>query len=141
MAEDQTTESPLPPGARSDSRIFMLLLLVTVVLYMLSIPLAFGAILTGPAAAIVGIRALWRSMATPKVATFRYAMVAGVLVSAFATFMGLVLIVFREPVENLQECMARAITTSAEDACEREYTADVEQLADDLLARVGLTRP
>ncbi|WP_062131770.1 hypothetical protein [Demequina aestuarii] len=141
MAEDQTAESPLPPGARRDSRIFMVLLLVTVVLNMLSIPLAFGAVLTGPAAALVGIRALWRSMSTPKVAPFRYAMVAGVLVSAFATFMGLVLIVFREPVENRQECMARAITTSAEDACEREYMAEAEQLVDDLLARVGLTRP
>ncbi|MFN3866793.1 MAG: hypothetical protein ACK4MD_08790, partial [Demequina sp.] len=141
VAEDKTSESPLPLGARSDSKIFLLLLAATVVLYMLSIPLAFGVLLTGPAGALVGIRALYRSLSTPRAGSFRFAMVTGVLVSGFATFMGLVLFVAREPVENFQACLTRAITTSAEDACQRQYQEDVEDLADDWLARVGLTRP
>ena len=141
MAEDQTRESRLPPGARRDSGIFMALLAATVLLYMMSIPIAFGVIATGPAAAVFGLRALYRSRSTPQVATFRWAMIAGVLVCGFAAFMGLVLIMFREPVQDLQECMSRAITQSAESACQRDYQEGVDTVVEDTLGRVGLTRP
>ncbi|MFW7413741.1 hypothetical protein [Demequina sp. SO4-18] len=141
MAEDQTRESRLPPGARRDSGIFMALLAATVLLYMASIPIAFGVIATGPAAAIFGLRALYRSRSTPEVVTFRWAMIAGVLLCGFAAFMGLALVLFREPVQERQDCMARAITQAAESACQREYEEGVERIVQDTFDRAGVTRP
>lgn len=141
MAEEEKPASKLPPAAQRDSRIFMLLLAASVLLYLMSIPLAFGVIVTGPVAAVFGLLALFRSRSAKGVATFRYAMVAGVLVSGFAALMGLALLVFRGPVEDLQTCLSRAITSSAEEACQREYQDAVDSRTDDLLERIGLTRP
>ncbi len=141
MAEDDKRESRLPQAAQRDSRIFMALLAVTVLLYLLSIPLAFGTMLTGPAAAVFGLLALYRARAAEDVTTFRYAMILGVAASGFAAFMGFAMFLFREPVEDLQNCLGRAITTAAEDTCEREYQDGVQTVTDDLLERMGLTRP
>lgn len=140
MAEEDKPASKLPPAAQRDSRIFMLLLAVTVLLYVMSIPLAFGVIVTGPVAAVFGLLALFRSHSATGVATFRYAMIAGVLVSGFAALMGVALLVFRGPVEELQTCLSRAITSSAEETCQREYQDNVDTVMDNWLERVGLTR-
>ncbi|MFW2513049.1 hypothetical protein ACNI3K_04665 [Demequina sp. SO4-13] len=141
MAEDQTRESRLPPGARRDSGVFMALLAATVLLYMMSIPIAFGVIGTSIAAAFFGLRALYRSRATSEITTFRWAMSSGVVLCGFAAFMGLTLVLFREPVQERQDCMARALTQAAESACDREYEEGVEQTVQDAFDRVGITRP
>jgi len=141
VAEPSARDARLPDGARRDSTFFMALLGATVLLYVVSIPLAFGMVATGPAAAFFGIRAVYRSRGAASITAFRYATIAGVLMALFGAFMGVVLMVFHEPVQALRDCMGRALTHSAEAQCQAEYEADVQQLMEDALERMGITLP
>ena len=139
MADEKSEEHPLPAGARRDSGIFLLLFAVTILLYFLSIPLIFGVIATGPAAAFFAIRAVYRSRKVPKVTSFRVGLLSGALVSFFALFTGLAMVIFYEPVAELQACNTRAITQTATDQCQRDYQNNIEQLMEDWLEQLGAT--
>lgn len=139
MADDESQKSPLPPGARRDSKFFLLLFGATVVLYLLSLPMIFGVILTGPAAAFFGVRSLWRSRSVSGVLLFRYTMVAGIAASLLAGLTGLAMIVFHEPVSALRDCSARAITQTAQDQCQRDYEEGLSTAVEDMLERFGIS--
>lgn len=139
MADQDPQEGALPAGARRDSGIFLLLFLVTIVLYFLSIPLIFGVIATGPLAAFFAIRALFRSRGVAKVASFRVGLIGGAVACMFAMLTGLAMTIFHGPVSELQNCAARAITQTAQAQCERDYQQNIEQLMEDWLERVGAT--
>ncbi len=133
MADDERPKSPLPPGARRDSKIFLMLFGATVLLYLLSLPLIFGVILTGPVAAFFAVRSLWRSRSVAGVLMFRYTMIAGTAAVLFAALTGVAMIFFHEPVRALQECNSRAITQTAQDQCQRDYQEGIEDVLNDLL--------
>lgn len=141
MADQEPEQGALPAGARRDSGFFLLMFAITIVLYFLSIPLIFGVFLSAPAAAFFACRALWRSRSVPKVAGFRVGLIGGTLASGFALLTGMAMIVFYEPVSQLQTCTSRAITQTATDQCQRNYQEDLNQLMEETFERFGVTPP
>lgn len=138
MADKETSESPLPAGARRDSGFFLLFFAVTIVLYFLSIPLIFGVLATAPAAAFFAFRALYRSRKVSNIMSFRIGLAGGALVCGFAMMTGFAMIVFHGPVSELRECSARAITQTAQAQCQRDYEENLQALLEDTFARFGV---
>lgn len=141
MADKEPQESALPAGARRDSGFFLLAFAITIVLYFLSIPLIYGVFVSAPAAAFFAGRALWRSRQVPKIASFRVGLIGGAVASGFALLTGVAMIVFHEPVTELQTCSARAITQTAADKCQRDYQKNLEELMEETFERFGVTTP
>lgn len=141
MADQETTEGLLPKGARRDSGFFLLFFAITIVLYFLSIPLIFGVFLSAPAAVFFALRAVWRSRKVSKVMSFRIGLIGGAVACGFAMLTGFAMIVFHGPVTELQNCMSRALTQTAQNQCQRDYQDNLEQQMEDILDRFGANLP
>lgn len=139
MPDTDTPTPKLPAAARRYTLPFTILLGVTLVLYLLSIPFAYAMLLTGPAAAVVGLRALWATRTHKEIGYFRLSMTFGIIVAGFMTVTGLSLIVFHDIVTDLSECMDRAVTRSAADQCQADYEDALNGVVDDLYERFGVT--
>lgn len=139
MAEDESQERKLPPNARRDSNIFMMLFALTILLYLLSLPFIFGILLTGPATVFFGIRAIYRSRKVPRMALYRYAIGAGSAAALFAFFTAGAMVMFHGPVSELQNCVSRAITQSAQAQCQRDYIDNVNDVVESTFERFGVT--
>lgn len=127
----------MPPGARRDIRWFMVLLLVTVVVHLIGLPLALGALVTAPAAIVFGIKALVGVRRMPAMAGLRVGISMGLGLSTMAIVLSLGMILFYGPLTQLAECNARALTNVAERECQAEY----EQGIEDTLSRFGVSAP
>ncbi|WP_084102246.1 hypothetical protein [Demequina sp. NBRC 110051] len=139
MPDTDTPTPTMPAAARRYSMIFMVLLGITLLLYLFSIPLAYGMLLTGPAAAIVGLRALWVTRKDKAIGYFRLSMTFGIIVAGFMTVTALSLVVFHDIVTELSDCMDRALTRSAVEQCEADYQDSLNGLVEDLYDRFGVT--
>ncbi|GMA36349.1 MULTISPECIES: hypothetical protein [Demequina] len=139
MPDTETPTPQLSPAVRRYSVPFMVLLGLTLLLYLFSIPLAYGMLLTGPAAAIVGLRALWVTRKDKALAYFRLSMTFGIIVAGFMTVTGLSLVVFNGIVTDLSDCMDRAVTRSAVDQCEADYQDALNDVVEDIYERFGVT--
>ncbi|WP_084077201.1 hypothetical protein [Demequina sp. NBRC 110057] len=139
MPDNDTPSPQLSPAARRYSVPFMVLLGLTLLLYLFSIPLAYGMLLTGPAAALVGLRALWVTRKDKALAYFRLSMTFGTIVAGFMTVTALGLVVFNGIMTDLSDCMDRAVTRSAADQCEQEYQDSLNNVVEDLYERFGVT--
>ncbi|MFV0634362.1 hypothetical protein [Demequina sp.] len=141
MAEPERPTSPVPAIARRDTSIFLGLLGVTALLYLLSTPLAFGMALTGPAAAVFGARALWKSRQEPGLTGFRLSMAMGILMGMFSLLMAISLTLFHGVLNDYRDCSARAVTSSAQAACDEGYNAGIQDRVTELLEQLGLSVP
>ncbi|GIG54732.1 DUF4199 domain-containing protein [Demequina activiva] len=141
MAEPEERVSPIPAPARRDSQIFLVMLGVTSLLYLLSVPWAFAMILTGPVGAFFGARALYRSRSAPGITVFRVSLGFGILMSLFSVLMAITFAVFSDAVSELRDCNGRAVTQQARAQCEAQYEESVADTVDDVLGRFGVSAP
>ncbi|WP_297081685.1 hypothetical protein [uncultured Demequina sp.] len=139
MTETEERVSPIPAPARRDTGWFLVVLGITALLYLLSVPWAFAMIATGPLGAFLAARALYRSRRATGIVGYRVAMSAGVVVSLFSVAMGMTFAVFAEVITDFQDCRQRAVTQQAQRTCEAEYQESVRDTIEDLLEQVGLT--
>lgn len=139
MPDTDTPQPTMPEQARRYTVPFMVLLGITLLLYLFSIPLAYGMLLTGPAAAIVGLRALWVTRKNKEFGYYRLSLTFGIIVAGFMTVTGLSLVVFHDIVTDLSDCMNRAVTRSAADQCEADYQDALNGVVEDLYERFGVT--
>lgn len=137
VSTPETPQERLPDDVVRLVRIFLVLLAGTAVLYLFSLPLAFGILVTGPVALGIGLKALLQSWRLPGLVSYRLGMIAGMAMAGFATVFALGLVVVREPVMALEQCLDRAITQQARDTCQADY----EQSYRDFLEQFGVTLP
>ena len=139
MTESEERVSPIPAAARRDTGWFFVALGVTALLYLLSVPWAFGMIATGPLGAFFALRALYRSRSVAGIVGYRVAMTVGAVVSLFSVAMGLTFMIFADVLTDLQDCRERAVTVQAQRTCDAEYQESVRDTVADLLERVGVS--
>ncbi|MDE0572518.1 hypothetical protein ON058_03720 [Demequina sp. B12] len=141
MADDETPRSAVPDKARKSVTMFMLALGVTVVLYLFSIPLAYGMFVTAPVAIFYGIRILVLTRGEKELGVFRLSITFGLAMAGFAMFVGAGLLLFHDIVTDLSTCMSRAVTHSAVEACNADYEDGLNAKVEEIYERFGLTSP
>ena len=139
MAEPEERVNPIPAPARRDSVIVLALLGVTALLYLLSVPWAFAMILTGPAAAVIAARALYRTRSVANITMFRVWLSIGIVLAGFSVLMAVTFMVFADVVSELRGCMDRAVTQQARAQCEATYQDGVADTVEDFLERFGVS--
>ncbi len=133
---DPRTQTPLSPALRW-SRALGVLVLGLAMLLLLGFPWTLGALVLGPVTTIVGIVVLVAKGSADLGTWARANAVIGVVLGAFSGMSAVGMLILFEPLTELDSCRARAITTSAEDACQ----ADFDQAYEDLLSRYGVELP
>jgi membrane-bound ClpP family serine protease len=131
--------NPIPANARRDSGIFLALLGVTLLLYLLSVPWAFGMIVTGPAAAVFAALALYRSRSVRGITAFRVWLSLGLAFSLFSVIMSVTFMVFAGVLADLRSCTERAVTQQAKTECELEYEEGVTDVVDGWFEPFGVS--
>ncbi|WP_062069819.1 hypothetical protein [Demequina sediminicola] len=141
MDDKEPTRPAVPDNARKYLNGFMLALALTVVLYLFSVPLAYGMFLTAPIAIVLGIIVLIRTNGIKELSAMRLAVVFGLAMSGFAMFVGAGLALFHDTIDELSTCMARAVTNSAVQTCESNYEEGLNDTIDGLYDRFGIPNP
>jgi hypothetical protein len=140
MAPSTTERPALPTNLRRTSLWTIILLGVTMLVFALGMPYSLAVLVTAPATAACAISALIYSRGVESTAFVRVWLWIAIGMSGMSFLVGLGLVIAREPYEQLEACLARAITPSAQRECELEY----EKAMDDLLKRYsefGVTTP
>jgi len=125
----------LPARLVRDTRWTLVLLGATMLTWVFGVPIVLVALVTGPAAAAFAISALIRSRGLKGVFAMRIWLWVAVGVGALSTVTAAGVLILREPLAQLSDCNARAITETAK----RQCVVDYEQAYQDLLERYGVT--
>lgn len=126
---------PDKTGAQRATRHFAIALIAMAFASMLSLPWSIGSLPLGALTLVLGIRAIVRS---------HRARVGSLTTAIVATGMAFALIVSIGQAGSLllwsqqqarQDCLAQALTISARESCEKQFTQDVQVWQDSLLER------
>jgi hypothetical protein len=112
-------------------------LLVTILLYFLSIPYLYFTLLTAPATIVMAILALVATRTQEKASGLRVGLALGIFVSGMSMLLAVGMWVFQDMYIELGECQDRAITITAQNECQAAYDAAYEEQ----LQKYGLTTP
>ncbi len=126
-SDDQT---PLTPAQRW-SRALGVLILGLALLVLLGFPWGLGALALGPAAAVIGIIVLAAKGSSTLSTWAKANAIIGIVLGGFSTLMAMGMIVLFTPLNDLAECQARAITTTASAQCQADFAQDYEELLSD----------
>lgn len=134
-AEQQPTEAS--PRARTYTRLFVGFLLLTVLLYFLSIPYLYFTWLSAPATIVFAILALVATRKQKAITGLRVGLAMGIAMSGLSMLLALGTFVFQDAFIELKDCQERALTISAEQQCQDAY--DEAYQAE--LEKYGVTLP
>ena len=138
MAPTATERPALPRALRRDSIWTLSLLGVTALAWAIGGDVAYTVLASGPATIVFAISALINSRGVEAAAGIRIWLFIAIGVGGLSLVAGLGLILMRGPTEQLDACMARAITQTAERECLAEYKVAYNEL----LERYGaVTKP
>ncbi|WP_062076853.1 hypothetical protein [Demequina globuliformis] len=141
MAENETPRPTMPDNVRRSVTWFTVVLGITVVLYLFSIPLSFGMLVTAPIAIVMAIRILILTRKNKAISGFRLSITLGMAMAGFSLLMGVTMVVFQDTIVELQNCMERAVTNSAQAQCEADYEDAINGITEDIYERFGITAP
>lgn len=136
MSTEPPERTPLPDAVRRNLRLFVVLLILTAVLYLLSIPLAYGVLITSPLAIALGLKALYDTRKEAGFTFHRMAIIVGTLMAGMSILLGLGLVIFRDMVVELDTCLERAVTQQARTACQNTYEERYREVLDGLVDRL-----
>ena len=128
-ATPDTAAQPEPRVQRA-VRWALALISVNLILVALSPWAGIWALLTGPAGVVAAILALVRLSGAERMRPMRIVLALGLAASVWATLYGMSMVVLRGPFEAQAQCLDRALTHSAERACQEQFTEDYEALLD-----------
>jgi hypothetical protein len=129
MTPTSTPERPtLPKQLRRDSLWTFGLLGVSALLWSAGLPTQYLVLITGPAAMAFAVSALFNTRGVDAVVGIRVWLWIAIAMGGMILLGGLLAVVFREPQEQLQACLDRAITDTAQRECRAEYQKAVEDL-------------
>src|SRR6187402_2988818 len=138
MAPTATERPALPRALRRDSTWTLALLGVTALAWAIGGDVAYTVLVSGPATIVFAISALINSRGVEATGGIRIWLFIAIGVGGLSLVAGLGLILMRGPTEQLDACMSRAITQTAE----RECLAEFKVAYDELLERYGaVTKP
>ncbi|WP_146197081.1 hypothetical protein [Serinibacter arcticus] len=107
--------------SRRDLGRYLLLVLAAVVVTMLRVPWSLAALALAAVAVVVGIRMILAARRTPR-AIWNPLLVASIAMSGFVAFTSIATLVTLPAQLALQECSDRALTVSAQAACDAEFS-------------------
>lgn len=136
MTPTQTPTDKPPAPVLRDARWTLSLLAVTAFAWVLGMPATWIVLLTGPATITFAVIALIRSQGVTGLGGMRIWLWVAMVVGAISLLGAFGVLLLREPIERLENCMATAITETAKRECAAQYEQDTE----DLLSRYGVPR-
>lgn len=118
-----TTQEPTErsPRARLYIRLFMGGLVVTLLLYFLSIPFLYFTWITAPLTALFAILALVTTRSQKGITGLRVGLSMGIALGGLSMLLALGTFVFEDAFVALRDCQARALTISAQNKCQAAY--------------------
>ncbi|WP_430868429.1 hypothetical protein [Demequina aurantiaca] len=125
------------PRARRYIQLFMGFLLLTLLLYFLSIPFLYFTWISAPATIVFAILALVASRTRTGITGLRVGLSLGIAMSCLAMLLALGTFFFQDSFIALRDCQARALTISAQQQCQDDYDAAYEKE----LEKFGVTLP
>ncbi len=136
-APSEASATELTPRARLYTRLFMGSLVVTLLLYFMSIPFIYFAWISAPATIVFAILSLVASRAQKKITGLRLGLSMGIVLAGLSMVLALGVWVFQDAIIAQRDCMARALTNTAQKQCDDAY--DEAYQAE--LEKFGLTLP
>ncbi|WP_152649141.1 hypothetical protein [Demequina flava] len=131
----------MPDHVRRNVTWFTIVLGLTVLLYLFSIPLAYGMLITAPVAIFLGARILILSRKEKNAAVFRISVTLGLAIAGFSFLLGVSMVFLGTTITALQDCMERAVTNSAQQRCQTEYEDGLNDRLESVYERFGVTPP
>ncbi len=127
-------ETPLTPAQRW-TRSLAVLVVGLALLLLLNFPWTLGALLLGPITAVAGIVVLASRGSSELTTWARANAVVAIVLGVIATTNAAAMLMLLGPYSEYTDCQSRAITTSAEQACQAEFEQATNEMTDDLLER------
>lgn len=134
---EKPTRPAVPEPVTADVRIFMLLLVACVVVYLFSVPVSLAALVLAPLAAFFGIRALVRSRQGERLGGLRVSIALGLGLCAMAMLAGLGQALLFDLIVEQNECRSNALTNAAQRECQENF----DQAYQDRLRSWGVSVP
>lgn len=129
-----TTERPaLPKTLRLTSLWTIILLGATMLAFAVGMPYTLATLALGPATIGLAIVALVYTRGVDGVTGIRVWLWVSIGIGAMAAFSGFAMLLLRGPYEQLEACLERAITPTAQRECQAQF----EQAYEDLLETYG----
>ena len=128
MAPTATERPALPRALRRDSLWTLGLLGLTALAWAIGGEVSYLVLASGPATIVFAISALVNAKGVEAASGIRIWLFIAMGVGAFSLVAGLGLILMRGPTEQLDACMARAITQTAERQCLAEFKIAYDEL-------------
>lgn len=129
MTPTSTPERPtLPSALRRDTLWTFALLGVSALLWGTGLPTQFLVLVTGPAAIAFAVSALVNTRGVEAVAGIRVWLWVAIGMGAMILLGGLSLVMLKGPQEQLDACLDRAITDTAQRECKAQYDKAIEEL-------------
>lgn len=122
-------------AARRAAFTFALLVLASIFSVALPLPWQLGTLAFAAGAVVMGIRALIASRRAGRASSLGPMLVVGIALTAMVSMSVLSSAVVYDLSVARQECLARALTTSATEACETDFRRSVEERIDRLRER------
>ncbi|MDN4471600.1 hypothetical protein [Demequina zhanjiangensis] len=126
------TETPPTPAQRW-TRSLAVLVVGLALLLLLGFPWTLGALLLGPLTAIAGIVVLASRGSSELTSWARVNAIVAIVLGVFSTMSAAGMLFLMGPLNDLAECQSRAITTSAEEACQAEFDEAYQEILDGYL--------
>jgi hypothetical protein len=127
----------VPDAVRTNMRYMMLLLVVSIVAYVFSVPVVFLALITGPAAVVFGVLALVGTRGHRNMTGVRVSVSFGFVLAGISMMAALGSLLLYDLILEQRECEARALTPIAQRACDAAW----EEGYAELLERYGVDVP
>jgi len=128
----------MPLNLRRTTMWTLILLAVTMLAFALGTPSSFAVLVLAPATISCAIAALIYSRGVTGVGTVRVWLSIAIGVGCISLLAGAMMVLVRAPYEQLEQCLARAITPTAQ----RECRAEFDEAYEDLMENYGVvTKP
>jgi hypothetical protein len=125
-APQPPSEAPQPPSeasprARIYTQLFVGFLLLTLLLYFLSIPFLYFTWISAPATVLFAILSLVATRSQKNITGLRVGLSMGIALAGLSMLLALGTFYFQDAFIALRDCQARAITVSAKQQCQDAY--------------------
>jgi len=130
MTPTATERPALPKPLRLTSMWTLIMLGITALAFAIGLPTSLIVLLTAPATIGLAITALAYSKGVTAATGIRVWLCIAIGIGVMATLSGLTMLLLRGPYEQLEACMARAITPTAQRECRVEFEKSYNELVE-----------
>lgn len=134
---DKPTPVDVPQQVTANARIFTVLIIACLVVYLFSVPVSLAALVLAPVALVFGIRALIAARGNPKLGGIRISVIFGLGLCLLAIVVSVGQLAIYDLIQEQRACESRALTNAAQRECQAQF----DEAYQERLERWGVTLP